>query len=179
FGFVGPDLVPVAESERGTPLVLVADVRARRLVVLNVSPAGSNLPFSPAFPVLIGDALEWLARPQVPVSGRPGVVELPASTTRVTAPDGTAVPIVDAGDRAIATLPAPGLYLVDVGGARAVVSANVGSPEVSNVARTNLADATVAAGGVGAGIVWWIYAVAVAFVLVALEWWTWQRRITV
>jgi hypothetical protein len=26
---------------------------------------------------------------------------------------------------------------------------------------------------------WWIYAAIIAFALAVLEWWTWQRRITV
>jgi len=180
-GFEGPGLVPVAASESGTPLVLVADEPGRRLVVLNVAFEGSNLAFSPAFPVLVADAIGWLARPEVQSSGRPGVVELPASTTRLTAPDGTPVALVEAGDRAVARLDEPGLYLADIGGGHAVLSANVGGPDVSNVSQTSLTDEAVAAGAeaLGAGRIWWLYAVAAAFVLLAAEWWTWQRRITV
>ncbi len=181
FGFEGPGLVTVASSVAGTPLVLVGDGQDRRVVVLNIALADSNLAFSPAFPVLVGDALEWLARPALGVSGRPGVVELPVSTNQVTAPDGGVVPLIEAGDRKVARLTAPGLYLADIGGARSVIAVNAGSPDVSNLARTSLSDALVAAGAeaTGAGTVWWMYAVSAAFLLVAVEWWTWQRRITV
>ena len=84
-------------------------------------------------------------------------------------------------DRAVARLTEPGLYLADVGGAGAVVPVNAGRPDTSNLARTSLSDAEVAAGAdlTGTGTVWWPYAVVVAFVLVSVEWWTWQRRITV
>ena len=180
-GFEGPGLVPVATSVAGTPLVLVADDRDRRLVVLNMSLADSNLPFSPAFPVFVGDAVEWLARPSIASSGRPGLVELPASTRRLTAPGGNDVPLAPAGDRQVARLTEPGLYLADVGGARAVVPVNAGRPETSNLVRTSLSDAEVAAGAdaAGATAVWWPYALIAAFVLTSVEWWTWQRRITV
>jgi len=181
FRYEGPDLEPVASSAAGTPLVMVADTPGRRAVILAVALSDSNLAFSPAFPVLIGDAIEWLARPAVAFSGRPGLVELPASANRLTAPNGRAVPLVEAGDRLVARLTEPGLYLADVGGARAVVAVNAGSPDISNLTRTSLGDDDVAAGAgpVGAGIIWWTYAVIAAFVLIALEWWTWQRRVTV
>lgn len=180
-GFEGPGLVAVAESAAGTPLVLVADEPDRRAVVLTVPLDDSNLAFSPAFPVFIGDAIEWLARPSIASSGRPGLVELPASTNRLTAPDGTAVPLIEAGRTRVARLTDPGLYLADVGGARAVVAVNAGSPDVSNLARTSLSEEVAAsgAGTAGAGAVWWVYAVGIAFFLGAVEWWTWQRRITV
>ncbi|HSG01891.1 MAG TPA: hypothetical protein VLA20_12200, partial [Vicinamibacterales bacterium] len=180
-GFDGPGLVAVAQSSAGTPLVLVADEPDRRAVVLTVALDDSNLAFSPAFPVFIGDAIEWLARPSSASPGRPGLVELPASTNRVTAPDGTAVPLIEAGAARVARLTGPGLYLAEVGGARAVMAVNAGSPDVSNLARTSLSEevAAAGAGAAGAGVVWWVYAVGIAFLLGAVEWWTWQRRITV
>jgi hypothetical protein len=51
---------------------------------------------------------------------------------------------------------------------------------VSNLSRSSLttaATAHVAAGG--AGWPYWMWAVVLAFALVATEWWTWQRRVTV
>ena len=111
-GYEGPGLVPLAQSEKGTPLVLVADERDRRVVVLSFALADSNLAFSPAFPVLFGNAIEWLARPSYGVARRPGPMFFPASTSRITAPDGTAVPLQRSGDRTVATLAAAGLYLV-------------------------------------------------------------------
>jgi hypothetical protein len=180
-GYRGPSLATEAASARGTPLALVADTPELRAVVLTVTLADSNLAFSPAFPVLIGDAIAWLARPAVETTGRPGLIAVPASATRVTAPDGAEVPLVDAGDRRVARLPGPGLYLVESGGARSVVAANVGGGDVSNLGRTSLEAGVVAAGAgaVGSGRTWWVYAVVAAFVLAAVEWWTWQRRITV
>ena len=180
-GYTGPGLAAVAQSERGTSLVSVADTPERRAVVLGFAIGDSNLQFAPAFPVLVGNAIEWLARPSYGILRRPGPVELPASTARVTSPDGTAIPFTRAGDRVVARLTAPGLYQVEAGGSRGVIGVNVGDPDVSNLARSRLSDETKAARSStgGSGRPWWMYAVALAFALAAVEWWTWQRRVTV
>jgi hypothetical protein len=178
--YTGPDLVPIARSDRGTPLVAVSDKDDGRLVVLAFGLGDSNLAMAPAFPVLIGNALEWLARPELDAPHRPGRVTVPASTTKVTAPDGAAVRVVRGGDRAWTVLAGPGLYRVEAGGSRSVVAVNVGDREVSNLARTSLAGtASGPAAGDRSGRPWWIYGVTIAFLLMAAEWWTWQRRITV
>ena len=59
-----PLLVPVARSARGTPLVYVSDVPSRpRSVIVAFGPVESNLASAPGFPVLVANALEWLAPP--------------------------------------------------------------------------------------------------------------------
>lgn len=180
-GLKGPGLATVAQSEKGTPLVAVADAVDRRLIALSFALAESNLAFAPAFPVFVGNALEWLAQPSFGPSRRPGRVTLPGSTLRVTDHSGNAMPLVRAGGFAVATLATPGLHLVEAGGARGVVAVNVGDPEVSNLGRSSLAGkgqpADAASGG--GGRPWWTFAVIGAFLLVSVEWWTWQRRVTV
>lgn len=176
----GGDLVPLARSERGSTLVSAIDSRDRRIVVWSFSPSESNHASAPGIPVLFGNTMEWLARPSYGVLKRPGPVQLPASTSRVVSPDGKPVPLVRAGDRSVVRLSSPGLYLVDAGGSRGVVGVNIGDPDVSNLTRSAIASgaaAQVASGG--AGWPWWMWAVASAFVLTAVEWWTWQRRVTV
>ena len=176
----GPGLTPLVKSEKGTALVSVADSRDRRVVVWSFAIADTNLANAPGFPVLLGNTLEWLGRPSYGVLRKPGPVRLPASTTRVVSPAGQPVPLVRAGDAVVARLAAPGLYLVDAAGSRGVIGVNVGDPEVSNVARTSLANPSASAvGSGGAGWPWWMWAVTLAFILLAAEWWTWQRRVTV
>jgi len=181
YAYDGPGQTAVAKSERGTPLVSIVDQPDRRAVVLGFSVADSNLAFAPAFPVIVGNALEWLARPTFDTAGQSGPVMLPASVTRVVAQDGDVVPLLRAGNRIAVSLRKPGLYRVEAGGARGVVAVNVGDPEVSNLGRSTLTAGarSVLPAGLGSGQPWWIYGLIAAFVLVAAEWWTWQRRITV
>ncbi len=179
-GYENAGLVAVAKSDKGTPLVAVSDTNDRRVVVWTFAVADTNLANAPGFPVLAGNTLEWLGRPSYGVLRRPGPVRLPASTSRVVSPAGQPVPLVRTSDAVVARLPQPGLYLVDAAGSRGVVGVNIGDPQISNVARSSLAGlpvSQVAAGG--AGRPWWMWAVGLGFVLVAAEWWTWQRRVTV
>jgi len=179
--YQAPALSAVAVSERGTPLVSVLDSADTRAVVLGFAVSDSNLASAPAFPVLVGNALEWLARPAAGEPRAPGPLALPASTSRVTSPDGAVLPLVRIGDRVLVRLQSPGLYLVETGGSRSVVGVNVGTPEIANLARTNLSDAErrTSSSLPLSGRPWWIYGVLLAFVLLSVEWWTWQRRMTV
>jgi hypothetical protein len=160
--------------------VSVIDSGDRRVVVWSFAPGDSNLASAPGFPVLFGNAIEWLARPAYGVLRYPGSLRLPATTSRVLSPDGQPVPIIRAGDSVAVRLTSPGLYLVEAAGSRGVVGVNIGDPEVSNLGRSTLGarGVTQVASG-GSGWPWWMWAVVAAFVLTAAEWWTWQRRVTV
>lgn len=178
--YEGAGIEAVARSDQGTPLVEVVDRPDRRIAIVTFGIADSNLAFAPAFPVLVGNAVDWLARPAGSEARHPGLAELPPSTSGVTGPDGRAVPLARAEGAAFARLTTGGLYRVDAGGAHQAIAVNVGEPETSNLART-----TVARGAAGpadapaSGRAWWLYLAVAALALVTLEWWTWQRRITV
>jgi hypothetical protein len=65
-----PQLVPIARSARGTPLIYVRDAPSRpRAVIVAFGPLESNLASAPGFPVLVDNALDWLA-PAAPDSQR-------------------------------------------------------------------------------------------------------------
>ena len=158
--YEGAALKPVARSAQGTPLVSVLDAPGLRGVLIAFSTADSNLTDVPAFPILIGNALDWLARPAAGEIRAPGPVDLPASTTRVTAPDGQPVSLVAAGDRVLARLRTPGLYLVEAGGSESVIGVNVGNPSIGNLSRSNLPpDVRAATLATFAGRAWWLYGV--------------------
>ena len=69
----GDGIVPIATSERGTPLVQIGDRADRRFVMLAFGAADSTLAFAPAFPVLMANAIEWLAHPTADAARRPGM----------------------------------------------------------------------------------------------------------
>lgn len=174
-------LMPIARSAQGTPLVYVNDTPARRFVVLTFGAAESNLASAPGFPVLMGNAIDWLVRPDLRAAGTAGLAALNAATTRLIGPGGKEVPLAHAAGTVLAVLRAPGLYIAEGAGARSTFAVNVGGPQVSNAARTNLSASDqarpVTAGTSGRS--WWLYCAAGAFALALAEWWTWQRRITV
>jgi hypothetical protein len=73
-----------------------------------------------------------------------------------------------------------GFYEVRSGGASSLLAVNIGDPDVSDLQRTRLASAAhTGASAPSRGRPWWLFATAVALLLIAAEWFTWQRRVTV
>jgi hypothetical protein len=190
--YSAPSLVPVAQSAHGTPLVYVSESSDTRLVVVTFSINESNLTVAPGFPVLLGNAIDWLARPVLFASQpggadlvhrvqRPGLTAFAGVVTRVAGPGSSEVPLTRVGETAFARIRMPGIYTAEGGGTRSTFAVNIADPQLSNLTRTPPPTpgrvVTVAAGASGAP--WWVYCAAAAFALALAEWWTWQRRITV
>ncbi len=179
--YSGDALVATARSARGTPLVYVHESPDRRAVIVTFGPNESNLAAAPAFPVLIGNAIDWLTTPTARRDVRAGVAFFDNGVDTVSGPGGSRVALERIGDAAVARLRSPGLYLIQGGGARSALAVNAGDPQVSNLTRTTLSAVTqsnVVLPG-GSRTPWWIYCTIAALLLALTEWWTWQRRITV
>jgi hypothetical protein len=179
--FAGPGLTPLAFSAKHTPLVLAGEATDRRVLLFTFSLNESKSMFAPGFPVLMDNAIEWLTNPASGPARRPGVASFPAGLTSLMGPDGKSVPFAKVGAEAVATLARVGFYDAIFGGATSVVPVNAGDPETSDLRRTRLAgsaraDATQTP---SRGRPWWLFAAAAAIALLSIEWWTWQRRITV
>jgi hypothetical protein len=173
-------LAPIASSARGTPLISVnASAAGTRFVVVAFGPKDSNLTSAPAFPVLAGNALAWLAGTPEAAARRPGLASFSDAVTRVTAPGGAAVPLTRMPGELIGVLRAPGLYVVEEGRSHSTFAVNVTDPEVSNLMKSSADSTGAAAGGAGGPRPWWLYCAVGAFAAILLEWWTWLRRITV
>lgn len=189
--YTASGLVPIAMSDSGTPLVYISEAADRRAVVVTFGPGESNLMSAPGFPVLLSNALDWLARPSAlpspgtgtlqPTSLEPGLVDVDPAVLTVTDPRGGRIPVVRAGHRAVALMPAPGLYVAQGSGFRSMLAVNAGDPELSNLTRTTTTGSaqTNAVAHGRSDRPWWVYFAMAAFLLVSIEWWTWQRRITV
>ena len=177
-----PQLTTLAASVAGTPLIMIGDAAGHpRVAVLAFGPNDSNLASAPAFPVLIGDALDWLARPPMTDVQQPGRAAFAPSVTRVTGPKGSALPLLALSGQHVTTVRTPGLYAEEAGEARGTFAVNIIDPDVSNTSHTTAA-ASRAPVSVTAGMSprpWWIYLAALAFAIAVVEWWTWLRRITV
>lgn len=150
------------------------------MVILTFGLGDSNLAVAPAFPVLVGNALQWLARPDGGEPRAPGLVALPPSTSSIAGPDGRPIEVARAGRAVYARLVAPGFYDVNAGGSHRMIAVNAGAPATSNLQRTSLPQAARdAAGALPSGRAWWLYLAGAAIALVTIEWWTWNRRLTV
>ena len=180
-GYSSPVLLAAARSAGGTPLVSVSETAERRFVVVGFGPSESNLTSAPGFPVLAGNALAWLAHPESQThSLRPGLASFSEAITNVSGPGGESLPLTRVDGAAVGILRTPGLYVAEGGGARSTFAMNMADPQRSNVARSALASGAATASAQGfLNPSWWIGCAIAAFVLVLVEWWTWQRRLTV
>jgi hypothetical protein len=175
-------LTPIAASTNELPLISVRDrIDAPRLVVVGFGARGSNLAEAPAFPVLIGNALDWLTAHDDAALRQTGLAVFDASVERVRQPGGDALPLVRLPDQTVARLRVPGFYRVDRRGSTSTFVVNAGDPRLSNLRQTPAGHSGAAPGVVAAlrSRPWWIYLAGFAFAAAITEWWTWLRRITV
>ena len=179
--YAAPGATVVARSARGTPLVSIVETPQQRAVIVGFGPNESNLASAPAFPVLVGNAVDWLTTPFGHDSRNPGLASLNDAVKSVAGPRGTSVPLAHVNHAALGVLQAPGLYIVEGGGARGTIAVNAGDRRLSDLTKTTLSPARQAGLVRPGASVWplWVYAALVALVLALVEWWTWQRRITV
>ena len=179
--YAGSGLVPIASSAARTPLVYVSEAPDQRFVLFTFSVSESKLMFTPGFPVLLGNTIDWLAHPVPAGTRRPGPATFEGSLSSIVGPNGREVSIAKVGGASVATLRSVGFYDMTAGGATSVVAVNVGDPETSDLRRTRLPEAARAnaTGALTRGRPWWLFAAVAALILLAAEWWTWQRRITV
>jgi hypothetical protein len=176
-------LRPLVESQGG-PLVLAGespDDALRRVVVLPFDLRRSDLPLQIAFPVLMANAVDWLAPPQglnVPASVKPGEVVPMPEGTRVTLPDGS---VAAADRRGFAQTSATGFYAFDTGqvqGKFAVNFSNVSESQIAPNRDLQLGSASVetatAANPTSQREFWHVLAL-IALVMLIVEWWIYQR----
>jgi Mg-chelatase subunit ChlD len=182
----GPEPAPgtvVARAGR-RPAILAYEADGRRVVELRLDLTRSPLVLTPAFPMLIADAVDWLARRDLDAAtfdaGQPIVRPLPhgaSGDTHVTGPGETTVPaMVDGARVAIAPTTSAGVYHVRQGTVdqRFVVNASSGESDTTTVSASNVPSSNggrqepvtsstfdvtaylLLAGLVFAGLEWWL-----------------------
>jgi hypothetical protein len=176
------DLVPVAFTEDHAPLIYAHEEPDQRFVVFAFSVNESKLMFAPGFPALMSATIDWLAHPIAAAGARkPGPAEFPGYLSTIVGPDAKPVTVTQIGSASVANLTRPGFYQATAGGATSVIAVNAGDPEISDLQHTRIPAAarTDAGAGQTRGRPWWLIALTLALMLLAAEWWTWQRRVTV
>lgn len=179
-----PDRVVNADGNRDrAPLVYVHDEPEQRFALFTFSVADSKLMFAPGFPVLMKNTLNWLARPVESAARTPGPAMFEGTFESVIGPDGQPLPLTTIGKYTLVPLSHVGFYEARAGNALSVIAVNAGDPDVSDLQRSRLPEAVRAASSANAsasrGRPWWLIAAFLGLLLIAAEWFTWQRRITV
>ena len=171
---------------RETDLALALLGDGVKLVYLGFDPERSNFPLQAAFPLFVGQAMEWL-RPRTAhdaathvAAGMPLALYVPAAPQKVAVrmPSGESVtvPAKDGTARFDATQ-AAGIYRFDAGGATRYFAVTATDAQESDVNRrwTPRArpEASPSTAATPALLALWPYLVAAALGLLALEWCVW------
>lgn len=181
--------VPLVESQ-DTVLLAAGEAGGQRRAWIGFDLLDSDLPLQPAFPILVGNLLRWLASgeavgatPAVRI-GEPVVVNLgvDAPTAVITAPGDTTteVPLSD-GRLRYAGADRVGLHDVAAGGVRQTFAVNLLDADESDLTpRSTLQIGRTRVVGPGGSSLrhqeLWRYVVGLALVLLMLEWWWYHRR---
>jgi hypothetical protein len=186
---LAPGDVAVASSFK-QPIIVARVARDRdgkKTVALGFELKRSDLPLRVAFPILLINALDWFAGADTGLvasyaTGHPWRVPVPAGATElwVRAPDGTRTRAPVHDGRASYVAAHAGFYgLESAGTPDRTVAVNLASAEESNIKPVPHALRAPEAGRIGVRRELWGYFVVFALLLAFVEWWTYNRRVTV
>lgn len=175
---VDPDGRTVIASSGGTPLILIdEDAGPAEAIIVTFGLDESDFALHLGFPIFVENALRWFSGETLPESRRVGEIELPEGAAGIRRLDGTPVEAALRSGRPVVQVTDPDLLTATVDGRRYRIAANMTDPETSNINRTSLVDARATVTP-PAGSELWIPMLVAATLLIALEWWTYHRRIT-
>ncbi len=175
-------LATVAQGPGGEPLILAAR-EGRRLALVSFALEASNFPLQASFPAFLSNAIDWLTREPRALAERVGQVSVPAAHARVLDLDGREVATRAAPGATLFDADEPGLYTALARDERMRVAVNLFDPRVTAVNASRFAQgvapAVLSQGAPALTTDPWILLLVLASVLLAVEWWTYNRRMTV
>jgi Ca-activated chloride channel family protein len=173
-------LTVLAETKDKSPLILASDEPGRpRWILLTFSLQGSDFPLHPGFPLFVDNALGWLSREPLALRRQPGLVSVPMEQAQIKTLDGAAVESHRDRNATVFDAPEPGLYSATHETFKQYVAVNLSSSQHSNINKTvsqKDAPASLAAGWFQQEL--WVYMLGAAALLIAAEWFTYHRGIT-
>jgi hypothetical protein len=177
---VPPDAQVLARNADGQSLIL-ASASGPRWVEVAFALRDSNLPLQPGFPVLLSNALEWMTGEAPALQSAPGLIRVPVAEADVLDLRGRQVATRRLPGATLVEAEEPGVYTATAGDRRERVAVNVADAAVTAVNASRLA-------GDHATTPWptprpafdpWPGILLAAALLLILEWWSYNRRLTV
>lgn len=178
----GADSQVIATDARRRPLIL-ASVSGPRWVEVAFALEDSNLPLQAGFPVLLSNVLNWMTVEPLAVQAGLGLVQLPVAGAKVLDLQGQKIATRDVPGATLIEAQQPGFYTAIAPDRRVRVAVNVADPAATAVNSSRLAAQPAAPAPTASAARWaanpWFALLLIAAVLIVLEWWTYNRRITV
>jgi len=174
-------LTAVARGPDNEALIL-ATQGGPRFAVLTFALDASNFALQPGFPGFLANTVDWLTREPRAQTQQLGLIRLPLSGARVFDYDGQVVPTTEVSGATLFDAARPGLYTAVTRDQRSRIAVNLLDSRVTaiNVSRLKPADPPAATGEWTPGTPDpWMLLLLAAVALLAVEWWTYHRRLTV
>ena len=169
----------LARAGDGAALVVASDTAPRRVAVGFALP-GSGFAATASFPVLLANAVEWLSAEPPAVVREPGTVTVPMQNARIFSADGATLPVRHVPGATLVEARDAALFTAEGAQGRMRVIAQSLDPartdvNASTLTATPLPETSTAA---RASAPPWLWLLAIAGLLMLVEWFTWNRRVT-
>ena len=164
------------------PLAWVHEQGTRR-VSFGFSLEQSNFALHAAFPVFLNNALNWMVSEPTLIKAGLGTMELPLAAARVIAADGTELPARSIPGGSLVEMTEPGFYTAVSAQQRLRIAVNVLDRRTTEVNKSTLKPMVVEASTALSApaplrLDPWLLLLLAAVLLLAFEWWSWNRRVT-
>ena len=170
------NLTVIAASKQ-TPLIVASE--RPKWVMLTFELDSSDFPFHVGFPIFIENVLAWFSREQLALKRSPGIVDVPLANAQIKTIDGNIIPSDQQLGKTVFETSEPGLYAGTQGDQRVHVAVNLANPTFSDVNRSVFkTDRAAATQRYWLRRELWFYLLIAAAALIAVEWLTYHRRIT-
>jgi Ca-activated chloride channel homolog len=170
------NLTVIAASKQ-TPLIVASE--KPKWVMLTFDLESSDFPFHVGFPVFIENVLAWFSREQLALKRSPGIVDVPLANAQIRTIDGKVISSDQQLGATVFATSEPGLYAATQGDQRVHVAVNLANPTFSDVNRSLFkTDKSAATQHYWLRRELWFYMLTAAAALIAVEWLTYHRRIT-
>ncbi len=161
--------------------LIVASASGPRWVEVAFSLQDSNLPLQAGFPVFLSNVVDWITGEPLALKFGSALVRLPLTGAKVLDLQGRRVATREVLGATLVEVEQPGLYTAIAGDRRVRVAVNVADPAVTAVNTSRLAGQPAAPGlqARPRGVKPWLTLLLAAALLLVLEWWAYNRRLTV
>jgi hypothetical protein len=172
----------VLASDASRRPLMLASAAGPRWVEVAFSLQDSNLPLQASFPAFLSNALNWMTGEPLAISAGLGLIELPVTHAKVLDLQGRSVRVRELPHASLVEASNPDFFTAIAPDRRVRVAVNALDAAVTAINRTALANAPPAAASIGAQSrlpAPWLGLLMLAAALMLVEWWTYNRRLTV
>jgi hypothetical protein len=178
---VGTGAQVIATDAGRHPLILASV--SDNVVEVAFALEDSNLPLQAGFPVLLSNALSWMTGEPLAVQAGLGLVQLPVAGAKVLDLRGQKVATREVPGATLIEVEQPGFYTAIAPDRRVRVAVNVADAAVTAINSGRLAAQPIALAPPDNAARWaanpWSALLLIAALLLVLEWWAYNRRVTV